>query len=311
MIYIFYHGNCQDGEMSAAVTLDLIVQKKIINKAKEFFDNNFNTTFKYIPWSHHKKEEIHEIFSTLTQTDYLVFLDVSPRVDDISNYLQSKYMLIIDHHKNAVESIIEYCKDSEYVEIYHDPEYKMSGCMLTWKYFNYEKTYPAPLKYIGHLDIWDFSDEYSEPFDVAFKEFFKFGTHLTHMERIHLMRNVLFLDSEFITIIVNKGKELIKEMNIVARKILETTDSKILFDENNKKYKTLLVECIYVKYYKYIIDNARILFPDYDIIQISRINDNMICHSLRTINTNLSVDSIARRYGGNGHPQAAGYSEVL
>jgi hypothetical protein len=125
------------------------------------------------------------------------------------------------------------------------------------------------------------------------------------------MSIILNLSDNFINMIIKRGYDMITEYRKIAESYFEDYGELELTDENNNKYKTLDITCDYVKYFKYIIDYAILNYQDYDILRLSRVYDEKVCYSLRVIKDGLSVDSIARNYGGNGHPLAAGYSQNL
>lgn len=291
--YVFYHGKCPDGELSAAI----------------FKQSYLNVDCKYFPWYHHDKSDLYALFLLLDTDTTLYFLDVSPTPEEIDLYLSNKKMIIIDHHKNAVEKIISVLNDN--IELTYDPEYKKSGCQLTWEYIHNVKPYPKPLTYIGDMDVWNFENENTEPFNIAYKEYFKFSDKLNPLERLEMMSTILNLNDNFIKVIIKRGQDMISEYRKIAESYFEDYGELDLTDENNNKYKTLDIICDYVKYFKYIIDYAILNYQDYDILRLSRVYDNKLCYSLRVIKDGLTVDSIARNYGGNGHPLAAGYSETL
>lgn len=291
--YVFYHGKCPDGELSAAI----------------FKQSYLSVDCKYFPWYHHDKSDLYALFLLLDTDTTLYFLDVSPTPEEIDLYLSNKKMIIIDHHKNAVEKILSISNDN--IELTYDPEYKKSGCQLTWEYIHNVKPYPKPLTYIGDMDVWNFENENTEPFNIAYKEYFKFSDKLNPLERLEMMSTILNLNDNFIKVIIKRGQDMISEYRKIAESYFEDYGELDLTDENNNKYKTLDITCDYVKYFKYIIDYAILNYQDYDILRLSRVYDNKLCYSLRVIKDGLTVDSIARNYGGNGHPLAAGYSETL
>lgn len=293
--YIFYHGRCPDGELSAAI----------------FKRSNIVTECEYIPWYHHNKENVYKIFEKINNNDVIYFLDVSPSIEDVNNYISNNKIIIIDHHKNAVESILSNL--TENITMNYDPNFKKAGCQLTWEYIcnktNTYEIYPKPLKYIGDMDVWNFTDKNTEPFCLAYKEYFKFSEYLESSERLKIMETILLLDNEFINIIIERGNRMIKEYKKIAKKYFDIIDEEFLFDENNNVFRALCIKCDYVKYFKYIIDYAQQNYKKtFDILRIERNYDNKISYSLRILKDDKTVDSIARNYGGNGHPLAAGYS---
>ena len=291
--YVFYHGKCPDGELSATI----------------FKKSYLGVDCKYFPWYHHDKSDLYALFLLLDTDTTLYFLDVSPTPEEIDLYLSNKKIIIIDHHKNAVEKIISILNDN--IELTYDPEYKKSGCQLTWEYIYNDKPYPKPLTYIGDMDVWNFENENTEPFNIAYKEYFKFSDKLNPLERLEMMSTILNLNDTFIKLVIKRGHDMIYEYRKIAESYFEDYSELELTDENNNKYNTLDITCDYVKYFKYIIDYAILNYQDYDILRLSRVYDEKVCYSLRVIKDGLTVDSIARNYGGNGHPLAAGYSQTL
>ena len=85
LFHVFYHGQCPDGEMSAAIW------KLHINRSV------------FYPWYHHKKELALNILQKISNGEQIVFLDICPSVDDLKLYgNKENYYTIIDHHKDAV-----------------------------------------------------------------------------------------------------------------------------------------------------------------------------------------------------------------
>lgn len=298
MIYVFFHNDCPDGMMAAA-TIEY-------RKDKLFEDISKYGGLQYIGWSH-SKSNLDKI-ELIKPTDYVIFLDISPSLDILQNYLQNNKILIIDHHKNPIEQIADYCDNNHNITLYYENTFTKAASLLCWEYFNEPDTLPpAPLKYIADMDVWNFSDEYTEPFNIAFKKIFNFENIPTATGKVLLMRFVMFLNYDMVQYIVNMGIDIIKQYKTATPAIFTDTENITLYDEEDKEYSVLSVECKNYEMYKYIIEYAREHYKEYPILRISRKYEDTINYSLRTIDDTMNVDSIARKYGGNGHMKASGY----
>jgi hypothetical protein len=300
--YIFYHARCPDGELSAG----------IFNLYKKDDLEKIN----YYPWYHHKKEDNIIIFEKLKNDDIIYFLDVCPTPEIVDKYLKNNFIIIIDHHKDAVNKMKEYIsKNTVNIYLYYD--FNKSGCMLTWDYLSIEHTsngdiikhdYPKCVKYIGNYDIWNYEDENTEPFIMGYNEFFKLD-NLDNISYIYMMELFIHMNDDLYNCIINKGKDnIILYKNKVKSLFSDENNIKTLtlMDEMDKKYNVISVYCQDYYIYKYICEYVKENYSFYDVLRIEKENN---CYSLRSNKKNVYVDSIARKYGGNGHPLASGYND--
>lgn len=272
MNYIcFYHSPCKDGEMS-----------KMIWKYK-----HPKTVF--FPWIHaNEKENVH--FLRKFKNENIVFLDYCPKKEYLNSH--NKY-LIIDHHYNAINNM----EGTDNIKMFCDTE--RSGCMLTWDYLYPETPYPISVYHIGQADIYNFVDADTEPFYISYKEY-----DLNYNELINLTKN-----SKTYQNIISLG---IKKMAVYKLEALTCfyTSSTEIEKLNNIEYKVVNIYCDRYHLYKYLIEIARVNFKDANVLKIQKNKGKKISYSLRSID-GTSVDVIARKYAGNGHPLAAGYTIEL
>ena len=269
MNYIcFYHYTCNDGETS-----------KIIWKKK------YPKTI-FFPWIHSNEADNVKFLKTF-KNEHIVFLDYCPKKEYLTSY--NKY-LIIDHHHNAINNMSE----TENIKMYCDTE--RSGCMLTWDYLYPSTPYPISVFHIGNADIFHFNNFETEPFSLCYKDY-----KLTDSELLNLTKEDLLYKKIIASGLKQMSKNKIESITYFYTSIIEYEYL------NNKEYKVVSIFCDKYNLYKYLIELAKVQFKDSNVLKIRKNKGDTICYSLRSLD-GTPVDWIARKYGGNGHPMAAGYT---
>ena len=283
---VFYHYPCNDGEL-----------------AKVIWETKYLKS-KFYPWDHKDIDKSIKILAILSNKIPIVFLDVCPLITLLSNDYN---YIIIDHHENAVNTIkqnIELLQNNN-ITLYYD--FKKSGCMLTWDYC-YNTEMPQMVKYIGSKDIWDFSNVNTEPYSLGYSSYFAIDIGLKFtMIFILLQKPDYYLHNVFI----RNGNNIIEEYRADAKQCFNfynlTTEC-----IDNISYNIIDIVCSNNNIYKYLIEYAASHSSyDADVLRILHTNNINKTYSLRSLKDNIRVDGIARFYGGNGHPKAAGYTEKL
>jgi hypothetical protein len=290
---VFYHYPCNDGEI-----------------AKNIWELKYPNS-NFIPWSHLNNNNNYSILEKELESKNVVFLDLCPSLNllpIIHSYI------IIDHHENAINTMkqqldlgLSLYKIKMYCNI------KISGCMGTWEYCYPYLDYPYIVNQIGKKDIWDFSDVNTEPYNIGYNKYlskFKDQDYTINPRDASIKRLILNdinkLHSQFIA----NGYIMIELYKQNALKHFENIS---LQDEiyNNIIFKIMDITCDDANLFKYLIDIA-IESYNADVLRILHtITYDTKCYSLRSLKNNITVDQIARHYGGNGHPKAAGYKIIL
>lgn len=286
MFHVFSHSPCNDGELASVIWQYFVPHSKYYNWVHNDYSYNVN------------------IISNLPKNSNVVFLDLSPPLYILPTHHN---YIIIDHHKDAILTMKNNPKFTNYkVKLYIEDGFpennKLSGCMLTWKYHT-DEVFPVVVHHVGMKDVWDFSDPNTEPYNIGYCVTLK--QCKTQMDRRHTITALLGQnkESEF----VNIGALKIDEYKRRARKVFTSCvfDVDILDDV---KYTIVEVVCSEAELFKYLCDYATFSMRE-DVLRIhhSTLGD-MKNYSLRSIKPTICVDGLARKYGGNGHPRAAGYS---
>jgi hypothetical protein len=299
--YVFFHFPCNDGELSRIIW--------------EYFEPNSC----FYKWRHHDNhEEDINIINNLPECSNVVFLDLTPNIDTINKLSTNNNYIIIDHHKNAIITLVDNKKNLPnynillYVQksfLSGNPDNNnQSGCVLTWKYFTKEEL-PSIVYYIGSKDVWDFSNPNTEKYCLGFNEYIN---NFNENDKICFM-NKLLDDNNYDNEFINIGDKLIIEYKKSAIEVFNNyTFDTFNINNNNTSINIVDVKCTNTNIYKYLIEYAQKNFEDIDVLRILHLEtENSKTYSLRSIKEHITVDNIARFYGGNGHAKAAGYTIYL
>lgn len=280
---VIYHDPCPDGYMSF-----LVFQLKYLNCIS-------------IRYQHHNKEErekhILSVFRRFERPS-VYFLDLCPSERMINEIISTGSTLTVcDHHQDLCLKFQNFYKTlSPSVQplIKSHINFKKSGCQLTWEMLFPGQQYPVAVLHIGNKDVWNFSDDETEPFTIGYQELKLFMGDLMGIER----------NSEEYNKIIKAGQDKISTLKEEANQLLlNVKESDKYVDEG---YSIIEIESGNFLVFKYLI-NALKKSP-FDILRIKRVEDGKNVYSLRALKEIVTVDGLARKYGGNGHPKAAGYS---
>jgi len=272
--YLVSHKSCHDGLASAWV-------------AKRF-DSSLNVFFSS------RKHEWKKVLN-LQAGDFVYFTDFAPNPEDMFGLINRGIdCRVLDHHDTDVNKIKEFdLKNNGELSKHCTFDMSKAGCLVAWDYFFKDEPYPKMLEYISIADVWQWRDE---------KDHFV----------IQYLRTLLDQDAG-----LDEFKKILSE-----------------FDE--EKF-AMLGSGIYrrvEKDSKYMA--ARFCIMDFDGTQVAAVNATLyyseVGHELTLVSpTGLGVvysmipesntmkvsvrgsgaNKFAEKYGGGGHPQAAGFYMTL
>lgn len=193
----------------------------------------------------------------------------------------------IDHHKTAYEQHKILWNDHK---VYGYRNLDNSGCGLTWKYC-YNEPMPLAVVYIEDRDLWKFQYDKTKSFCA--------GANAIIEDAYHQDWKAL-LSSEFDEIILGYvfvGDAILKSQ---SNRIEKLFDSGYPFEFHG--YNALAVNSTsdISELGEYIYTNG------YELALIWQVKGDKLIVSLRS-NT-VDCSEIAKKYGGGGHPGAAGFS---
>jgi len=300
---VIHHYPCPDGELSASI-----------------FQSKYKDSI-FIPWMHEYKEQTIDIIMNCIQKQEnkptVYFLDYCP---DFIVALKFSHLVknvkVIDHHKSPCDKFndelyayLEQNSNLSNIKLTFNNE--KSGCQLTWEYCYPNKEYPLSVKHIGNRDIWVWDDINTEPFTSAYPLYYELKSELTPEERLVIYNKILACDENTFNNIVKKGKTLIEKMKKECLDLLPTVKPLVDFDIDGKHL--LVIEIPMTKYHltKYIQELVESQYPEHQVLRLVYKKELQTVYSLRSLHSEIRVDLLAQKYGGNGHTQASGYSISL
>tara|TARA_B100001093_G_scaffold83714_1_gene75207 strand:- start:7658 stop:8572 length:915 start_codon:yes stop_codon:yes gene_type:complete len=296
---VIHHYPCADGELSAAI----------------FKNFNNDKLIEFIPWTHENKDKnMLYIKEQVTKNNSLeiFFLDYCPDFSFICDIFKNvSKIIIIDHHEAACESFKKSLISKSYENLEFIYDNSKSGCQLTWEYFYPNSKYPLSVKHIGNKDIWNWEDNKTEPFTNEYPLYFQLSNNLTPEERLSIYNYILDCDENKFERIVEKGFLNIDKMRNECKSYLPLAEIKFDSDCNDKKLKIINISINKPHLTKYMIEFIQSEFPDADVLRLEKNKDDKIIYSLRSLKSEIRVDLLAQKYGGNGHPLASGYNISL
>lgn len=240
--------------------------------------NKFGNTFEYYAASHKDTKFPNILGRDVFFTDFSYSADVIDKMRKDANSIT-----VIDHHINTLEKL-KNINVKKYIDLTH------SGCVLTWMYFNKMTPVPTFLKYIEDRDLWKWELPKSKEVTTA----------------------ILSYEYDFRTwtiISFTPIQDLIVDGIALYRKHLKDVNELILTAKkriNIFEYNVPIVNAPYC----YASDICDIMNKD-EAFALSYYfkNTDSIYVSIRSDvdGSNIDVNEIAKKFGGGGHRNAAGF----
>lgn len=265
--YVVYHKDCPDGFASAWIAWTYLKDKK------DLTFHSAKPTDTFVPKAEGKNILLADVTFQKKVMDFL------------KN--KTKSMCIIDHHKSAAETMKHF--DKTYFDMSH------SAARITWKFFYPDKRTPMFIKYIEDQDIKGYKYKNTMYFSTALAVRFKIDD--TQIEKwnkllekkelkklIKIGKIVSLYKEDLIQknlhgFIMKFGKHTVYVSNFTAAGLRSDVANKMA-----KKFENE-VEFVIVWSYEYVKKRYSIM--------------------LRSIKDGVDLGSIAKKYGGGGHPRAA------
>ena len=218
-------------------------------------------------------------------TTHLLIVDFSYD-RETCDALAAKYaLLVIDHHKSAEENL----RGSNYAIF----SMNKSGCALTWEYFHRREPMPAILAYVQDPDLWKFELEDSEAINLYIATI-PFDFDAWHDEAVH---------PGFILRAFNAGSYIQSFRNGQIKAALR--DVRIMFWDIHE------VPVLNASANVSEIGNELCrVYPAAPFSATYCDRKGVRSWSLRSVG-DFDVSEVARRYGGGGHRNSAGFATEI
>jgi oligoribonuclease NrnB/cAMP/cGMP phosphodiesterase (DHH superfamily) len=226
----------------------------------------------------------------------VLLLDYCPRALALQHLLATaRSVSLIDHHRSAIEMLQESgLRESLRVCILDEGR---SGCGLTWQWLHGDTPPPALVRYVEDHDLWRFS----LPASRAVRRWIQsFAPTVSNAAVLDGVAPALVPDAEFPEHVLEIGSAIERAVGALVEAIVErasseliagvavpTANSPVLVSEVGaelaRRHPEAPYSCVWA-------DGPR-----------SRL------HSLRSLAGGAAVSAVARRFGGGGHENAAGF----
>jgi oligoribonuclease NrnB/cAMP/cGMP phosphodiesterase (DHH superfamily) len=199
---------------------------------------------------------------------------------------QATKLTVLDHHLTAAQDLEGFIRHDGVVDGVFDMD--KSGCLLTWEWF-FRDTHPPPaLLAVNDRDLWTFERPWTREIFSALTSYpYAFETWETLMEADRLDA----LRQEGIALERKQQKDIAE--TIAAGSYLITMAGHTVPACN--------VPSIWAS------DTGHIMAQGHPFAACVWIDGEQIAFSLRSAADGLDVAEIAKRFGGGGHPHAAGF----
>lgn len=270
-VAIMYHNDRGDGELAASIV-------KLHHPKANLIPMSYD---KDIPWYKLQPK----------QTIYVVDLSFDMY---FLNKLNDEYNLIwIDHHDSVI-------KEAEFNNFnpkgIRDTNY--AACLLTWKYFNPDTAIPRVIELIDDYDRWIFQ----------YEDTLKFNRGIRSINNSNIQDNIklwqtLITDLEELQKYINIGDEINKYLSFIHN--LYSQD--LCFETDIDGYNVL---CANIRgfsslFFEHMVDKEK----HAAVCLYSYIgNVGVYRYSIYAVDTSINVSEIAKKMGGGGHSNAAGWS---
>ena len=267
---ICLHHNDEDGRASGAVV------RYALGREVDLFETDYDG--RETPWD------------SILKAKRVIVVDFSFPIEDMQKMAAGREFIWIDHHKSALTELREVSLDWPGLR-----DINKAACVLTWNYFFPERQVPRAITLIGDRDIW----RWAEKDTGAFTE----GIHVRETRADNDKLWVPLLDEDPVTMktILEEGQRL----------------REIRLEEIKHKVERLGFEVEFEGHRTLVINSAgngdfgqRGRDLGYEIVYCyeDQLQRDILTTSVTLFSRQADVSVIARRYGGGGHTNAAGFS---
>jgi len=278
MNVVVYHKTDLDGHCSGAITR-LFLEGIESDRELLMVGAGYNDELPWEDWCNRD--------TAVFVVDFSLSLEAMTELNE-----KSEELIWIDHHKTAIERL-------EGLEIEGKRDLSKAGCELCWEFFHPEKPMPSAVYLLGRYDVWEWRN-------VKNGIEFQYGmrnevTDPSKKESLVLWKSVL--DDITLTmdrIICNGGAiynyQILQDTNLI--RFCSYTGE---FDG----YLTLFLNAPVVS--SMMFEQVASEYPEIELFVGYYFKRNRWKFALRRGNSEVDVSEIAKKYGGGGHPGAAGF----
>jgi oligoribonuclease NrnB/cAMP/cGMP phosphodiesterase (DHH superfamily) len=276
-ILIAYHAHCNDGFTAAWAC-----RKGLLDT---YDTEPSNITLLAVEYG-----KLEEVADDATLYDAIYFVDFSIPIDILTLITTATQVVIIDHHKTALEMYEGWEASTLGVELVLDLE--ECGASLVWKYFFPEEAMPTLIKYVQDRDLWQHKLSCTKALNMYINMQPK---TIANWDRLY----DTFATSHKLDVAVNLGDAVLAYHN---KLVAEFVDQWEHCDINGKS--GLVVNCP-GQFAPDVGQKLQELSGTYGATWFQQ-GDGKVKWSLRSTG-DYDVSELAAKFDGGGHKNAAGF----
>lgn len=266
---VLYHANCRDG-LVAAWSLGLDPK-----------------TTTYIEYDHGKPEKVQAGFvAAHEQHDVTRIIAVDCFPEFIRGMADE--VIVIDHHESARERLAD---RTGLTEVVFDQTH--SAAVLAWLWAHPHATVPELCRYVEDRDIWKWELPHSHAVNAYI------GTKPLEMETVSYLHAQLQRHDSFADVVMMGATVLAYQAQVIQASV--------------KRAQVRVIDgvrCAVVNATTLVSETGHALVDGTDtpVALLYRIDGDVLNVSVRTHpDSPIAANILAARFGGGGHPQAAGF----
>jgi uncharacterized protein len=256
--------------------------------------------------------------------DRIIIVDFSFSRSTIEQWGQSKKIVVlIDHHKTALEMLGDISTFSEIFDPTHvdiNINLQECGATLAWKYYFNPNTVPAVFEYTRDRDLWNFELPRSEEIHEAIANL---RYKISDLARSIDIDPQPLLFALFDSLVPLTQEELIDKLSLLGAKLLAPKRERIAAAASRFRWANLPNPQIYTDRIPVVDCNPngsedrlvsdicaklyRDLCPDAAFVACITSDGKWSLRSNKH-GSDFDVSAIAQHYGGGGHKNAAGFT---
>lgn len=269
-----YHNNCFDGICAAWV-----VSK--IHPNAVFIPMNYSDP---IP--------------QLEREDDVLMVDFCLKAKDLQELaMRVSVLTIIDHHKTAQKELDDFVMSNVFIHF----DMNESGASLAWKVLFPNKDLPVLIEYIKDRDLWLFKEQHSQYINAYIQSF-----PMT-IERQDLLYEQLETDEGW-TEAYHGGQAIERYKQTMVKAMCKNAAYNKDWPFYNDRVPIVNASMLFSE----VGNELCKMYPDapFAAYYFDRLKDNVRQWGLRSIG-DFDVSEVAKKLGGGGHKNAAGFEQSL
>jgi len=275
-VIVLYHGHCLDGFGAAYAAWEYY------RDAADYVPVSYN---KLPPYSLLANKRVYIV-------DFSYPAEIIHKIAGIANDV-----IILDHHESAQKELLEFLPTDmtmrPYEKVYAEFDMNRSGAMITWDYFHIK---PAPplIQVIQDRDLWHKRLPHTDAITAALASF---------LYSFHGWKKLMHATKELAV----DGMAILRARNQMVDQVVASAFEADVHCGDGKWERVMVANCPGFL----ASDVGAILSKNYCFSVTYWDTKDGRSYSLRSQKDEADVSAIAKRYGGGGHKNAAGCSDLL